>query len=202
MKRSTLLSLLAVATLAVAPWSALAAKFNRKVEIGQAAPEFNGLKGTDGKEYALGDYKDAKALVVVFTSNSCPVAVAYEDRVIDLQKKYADQGVKVLAINCNSNEGAEDVKKRAEEKQTSYAYLKDSTQQSGRDFGATCTPHVFVLDGSRKIAYMGAIDDSMNEDKVTKHYVADALDAVLDGKTPTTTETRQRGCGIRYEEPR
>ena len=200
MKRWTLLlSLLAVAALAVAPWSALAAKHNKKVEIGQSAPDFKDLKGTDGKDYALGDFKDAKALVVVFTSNGCPVAVAYEDRLIDLQKKYEDKGVKVLAVNCNTSETEADMKERVKEKQINYAYLKDANQQSGRDFGATCTPHVFVLDGSRKIVYMGAIDDSMNSDKVKKHYVADAIEAVLAGQTPVTAETQQRGCGIRYQ---
>jgi peroxiredoxin len=199
MKRWTLLlSLLAVAALAALPFAAQAAKNNAKVEIGQAGPDFKNLKGTDGKDYGLADYKDAKAVVLIFTSNGCPVAVAYEDRMIALQKKYADKGVKLLAINCNNAEAEEDMKKRVDDKQINYAYLKDATQQSGKDYGATCTPHVFLLDGARKIAYMGAFDDSMAEDKVSKPYLADAIDAVLAGQTPATTETLQRGCGIRY----
>ncbi|MCE9552735.1 MAG: thioredoxin family protein [Planctomycetes bacterium] len=200
MKRWTIvLSLLAIVALAVAPWSVLAAKNNKKVEIGQAGPDFKGLKGTDGKERALADYKDAKALVLVFTCNACPVAVAYEDRMIDLQKKYADKGVKLLAINCNTNETLDAMKERATSKNFNFDYLLDAKQQSGRDYGASCTPHIFILDGERKIAYMGSFDDNMNDSKVQKHHVAAALDALLDGKLPVTTETKQFGCGIRYQ---
>jgi len=199
MKRfSLVLSLLAVSALAVAPL-AYAAKFNKKVEIGQAAPDFKGLKGTDGKEYSLDGFKDAKALVLVFTCNRCPMAVAYEDRMIDLQKKYGEKGVQLLAINCNTGEGLDAMKERADSKGFNFPYVLDESQQSGKDFGATVTPHVFILDGERKIAYMGSLDDNMDDSKVQKHHVADALAAILDGKAPVTTETRQFGCGIRYQ---
>ena len=200
MKRFTIvLSVLAIVALAVAPWSVLAAKHKKKVEIGQAGPDFKGLKRTDGQDRALADYQDAKAVVLIFTCNACPVAVAYEDRMIDLQKKYADQGVKLVAINCNTNENLDALKERAAAKSFNFDYVMDATQQSGRDYGASCTPHVFILDGQRKIAYMGAFDDNMDEGKVRKHHVAAALDALLDGKQPATTETRQFGCGIRYQ---
>jgi peroxiredoxin len=171
------------------------------VKIGAPAPEWVDLEGVDGKLHKLADLKDAKAVVVVFTCNHCPVAKAYEDRLIALQKDYHDQGVEIAAINVNNMEADKlpAMKKRAEDKGFEFAYLYDPSQAIGRAFGATVTPHAFVLDGKRRVAYMGAIDDDMNADKATSHYVRDALDAVLAGKAVATAETEPSGCGIQYE---
>ncbi len=172
-----------------------------KLNIADPAPQWMGIVGTDDKPHSLADYKDAKAVVVVFTCNHCPVATAYQERLIALQNDYKDKGVQVIAI-C-SNKGAADdldaMKKRAESAGFNFPYLCDSTQQVGRDYGATCTPHAFVLDKDRKLAYVGAIDDNMRAEKVEKHHIRAALDALLDGKTPETPVTRQVGCAIRYE---
>jgi peroxiredoxin len=173
-----------------------------KLKIGDAGPAWTALDGTDSKPHSLADYKDAKALVVVFTCNHCPVATAYQERLIALQKDYQEKGVQVVAI-CVSKGEADDLaamKKRAESAGFNFPYLYDPTQKSGMDYGATCTPHVFVLDKERKLAYMGAIDDNWQKvDDVKKHYLSDALDAILDGKQPESATTRQVGCGIRYE---
>ena len=172
-----------------------------KLNIGDPAPQWTGIVGTDDKPHSLADYKDAKAVVVVFTCNHCPVATAYQERLVALQKDYKDKGVQVIAI-CVNKGAADDLdamKKRAESAGFNFPYLYDPTQQVGRDYGATCTPHAFVLDKDRKLAYMGAIDDNMHADKVEKHYIRAALDALLDGKTPETPVTRQFGCGIHYE---
>lgn len=171
------------------------------VSVGDAAPEWSGIIGTDDKPHALADYKDAKLIVLVFTCNHCPVAVAYEDRLIDLQKQYKGKGVQVVAVNVNNIEPdrLEPMKKRAADKGFNFPYLYDSSQKMGRDYGATVTPHVFVLDGSRKVAYLGAVDDNMSADKVKKHVLADAIDAVLAGKKPLETTTRAFGCSIKYE---
>jgi hypothetical protein len=129
------------------------------------------------------------------------VAQAYEDRLAALDQDYRDQGVEVVAINVSNAEPDKlpAMKDRAKEKGFEFAYLYDPSQASGRAFGATVTPHAFVLDGNRKLAYMGAIDDEMNPEKATAHYVRDALDAVLADRAPETTETKPSGCGIRYE---
>ena len=172
-----------------------------KLSIGDAAPQWTGIVGTDGKSHSLADAKDAKAVVVVFTCNHCPVATAYQQRLIALQNDYKDKGVQVIAI-CVSKGSADDLdamKKRAESAGFNFPYLYDPTQQVGRDYGATCTPHAFVLDKDRKLAYVGAIDDDQHADKVQKQYIRAALDALLDGKSPETPVTRQVGCGIRYE---
>jgi peroxiredoxin len=179
-----------------------AAALGAPPKIGDPAPTWSGLPGTDGKEHSLSDVQKAKAIVVVFTCNHCPVAVAYEDRLVALQKDYQKKGVRLIAINCNTiaPDRLDKMKERAEQKGFHFPYLYDESQKTGHDYGATCTPHVFVLDKARKIAYMGAIDNSQNADNATTHYLRDALDALLAGKTPAVATTRPFGCGIRYED--
>jgi peroxiredoxin len=139
-------------------------------------------------------------VVLVFTCNHCPVAVDYEDRLVDLQKDYKSQGVQVVAVNVNTipPDRLDKMKERAEAKGFNFPYLYDESQEIGRNYGATCTPHVFVLDKSRKIAYMGAIDDSRKPDNVKDPYLRNALDALLAGKEPPKTVTREFGCSIKY----
>lgn len=172
-----------------------------EVKIGDAAPDFKDIIGIDDKTHSLADYKDAKVIVVVFTCNHCPVAVAYEDRLVKFQSDYKDKGVQLIAINVNNlpADRLDKMKERAAAKGFNFPYLYDSTQKVGRDFGAKVTPHIFVLDGQRKVAYMGAFDSSQNESKVEKHYLRDAVDALLAGKTPSEPVTKQFGCGIKYE---
>ena len=150
--------------------------------VGDPAPNFEGLIGVDDKKLSLKDLADAKAVVVVFTCNHCPVAIAYEDRLIALQKDYADKGVQLVAINVNNMEQDKlpAMKERAEEKGFEFAYLYDPSQKVGRDFGASVTPHVFLLDGKHRLAYVGPVDDNMDESKVSKKFLRDAIDAVLD----------------------
>ena len=138
---------------------------------------------------------------MVFTCNHCPVASAYEGRLVALQKDYKDKGVQVVAVNVNNIEPdrLDKMKERAKDKKFNFPYLYDSSQKIGHDFGATVTPHVFLLDQDRKVAYVGAVDDQMNAEKVKKHYLRDAIDAVLDGKQPKEAVTKQFGCGIQYE---
>lgn len=172
-----------------------------KLKIGVKAPDWQGIKGIDDASHGLADYKDAKTIVLVFTCNHCPVARAYEDRLVQFQKDYKDKGVVVIAVNVNDipADRPDKMKERAKKKGFNFPYLFDSTQKIGKDYGATCTPHFFLLDGDRKIAYMGAMDDSMNAKKVEKKYLRDAVDAVLQGKTPPETVTPQKGCGIQWK---
>lgn len=194
-----------VAVLAVASLPAVVrgepGKFNKVISVGEKAPVFADIPGVDGKKHGLGEYKDAKAVVVVFTCNHCPVAKAYEDRLIKLQEDYRKRGVQVVAISVNLEpaDALDKMKERAESKKFNFPYLSDASQKTGREYGAAVTPHVFLLDGERKIAYMGSVDDNQDSEKATKHYLRDAIDAVLAGKQPETAETRQFGCGIKFD---
>lgn len=172
-----------------------------KLNVGDPAPAWSGIIGTDDKEHGLADYAQAKAVVLVFTCNHCPVAVAYEDRLVALQKDYEAKGVQVVAVNVNNipDDKLDRMKIRAKDKGFNFPYLYDSSQKMGHDYGATCTPHVFVLCPQRKIAYMGAIDDKQDASAVTSNFVRDALDALLAGKDPAKAVTRQFGCSIKYD---
>jgi peroxiredoxin len=171
-------------------------------QVGDPAPAWEGLVGVDDANHSLSDLSLAKAVVVVFTCNSCPVAVAYQDRLKQIAADYKDKGVELVAINVNNIEPDRlpAMKERATEENFEFAYLYDPTQESARAYNATVTPHAFLLDGDRKIAYAGAIDDSQNADSVTKTYLRDAIDAVLAGEAPAVTTSKAVGCGIKYED--
>lgn len=172
-----------------------------EVKVGAKAPDWSGIIGIDDKQHSLADYSKAEIVVLVFTCNHCPVAVAYEDRLVALQREYKDKGVQVVAVNVNNlpADRLDQMKIRAKDKGFNFPYLYDSSQKIGRDYGAAVTPHVFVLDKDRKVAYVGAIDDNIKEKEVKQHYLRDALNALLEGKAPAVTHTKAFGCGIKYE---
>lgn len=186
------------------PCHVQAGKYNTTVNIGDKAPAWNDLEGTEGEQHSLGDVADAKVVVVAFTCNSCPYAVDVEDRLNRFTQKTADRGVAVVAINVNKVEADQlpAMKQRDREKGLAYPYLWDPSQQIAKDFGAKYTPEFFVLDEDRKIVYMGSFDDSPDGKNVTKTYVADAVNAVLEGHDLGTTETVPIGCRIRFERQR
>src|SRR5438067_7572156 len=126
--------------------------YSAELEIGTHAPEFKALPGVDGKEYSLPDMKDTKVVVVCFTCNRCPVAVAYEDRFVEFSKKYSSKGVKFVAINANrKTEDIAAMKTRAEEKGFNFPYVIDKSGKLATEYGARVTPHIFVHDQSRNV---------------------------------------------------
>lgn len=171
------------------------------IKPGAAAPAWKNLPGVDGKNHSLDDLDGAKVVVVVFTCNTCPFSVDYEDRINSFTSKYADRGVKVVAINVNTEEGDRlaDMKKRAKEKGFVFPYLHDESQKIGKAYGARVTPHCFVLDSERKVVYVGAFDDARKPDRVTREYLKTAVEATLQGKRPPTVQTKAAGCSIKYE---
>jgi peroxiredoxin len=188
-----------VIALCLLPAACLAGEFNKTLSVGDAAPAWKDLPGTDGKKHTLADHAD-KVVVVVFTCNSCPVAESYEDRVIAFAENYKDK-VAVVAINVNTvpDDRLDAMKKRAEKKKFPFEYLYDETQKIARDYGATFTPEFFVLTKDRKVAYMGAMDDKSKADELKAKYLEAAVDAVLKGDKPTKAETVAHGCLIRYK---
>ncbi len=169
------------------------------LKLGDQAPKWSGLSGTDDVEHGLSDYARAKVLVVVFTCNNCPVAQAYQDRLIALEKDYQQKGVQVVAIDVNKGETLDGMKERAKEKGYNFPYLNDPTQKSAHAYGATNTPHVFVFNKDRKLVYLGGIDDNQTESKVKHAYLRQALDAILAGKAPAKQQTAHPGCGIKWK---
>lgn len=173
--------------------------------IGDKAADFT-LKNVDDKMVSLNDFKGEKGVVVIFTCNHCPFSIAYEDRIIALDKKYKKSGFPVLAINSNDpiaypSDSFEAMKVRTEEKAFTFPYLFDEEQEVYPVFGAKKTPHIYLLQnrsGVFKVAYIGAIDNSArDESKVSETYLADAIDALLAGETPAVQKTKAVGCGIK-----
>ena len=191
------LSLCVAAIVAVSVSALQAAKFNDKVDVGDKAPGWENLEGVDGKEHSLADLKDAKLVVVVFTCNGCPVAQAYEELFNQLVTDYKDKGVEFVAIN--PSDSLDDMKARAETEGLKFPYLSDASQETSRSYGATVTPHLFILDQDREIAYMGAFDNNLESGKADKHYVRDAVESLLKGEEPAVTESKQFGCGVKYK---
>lgn len=171
-------------------------------KVGDIATDFS-LKGVDGNMYSLADYTDVNGYIVVFTCNSCPVSVAYEDRLITLATKAKDLGFAMLAVNPNDPavqpaDSYEKMKIRAKEKSFNFPYLFDDGQKVYPVYGATRTPHVFVLNKDRKVEYIGAVDDnSRNAAAVSEEYVVNAMKMVKEGKSPDPSFTKAIGCSIK-----
>lgn len=173
-------------------------------KIGDVAQDFS-LKNVKGKNVSLASLKNAKGYIVVFTCNHCPYAKAYEQRIIELNQKYAPLGYPVVAINSNDKDvqpadSYDNMKKLAKKKKYPFPYLYDESQEVAKAFGATRTPHVYVLDQNRVVRYIGAIDDNSEDAALAKEkYVGAAIDALLSGKDVAVKETKAIGCGIKWK---
>ena len=176
-------------------------------KIGDVATDFK-LKNIDNKMVSLSDYKDAKGYIIIFTCNHCPYAKAYENRIIGLNYKYASKGYPVIAINPNDpkmepQDSFEGMKQRSKEKGFTFPYLFDEGQKIYPQYGATRTPHVFVLqkeNGKNIVRYIGAIDDNYADANDVSHkYVEDAVDALLSNKPVVQVTTVAIGCSIKAQ---
>jgi peroxiredoxin len=170
--------------------------------IGATAPSFD-LPGVDGRSHTLDEYADADALVLVQSCNHCPYVQAWEGRMSAIQLKYADRGVRLVAISSNDadaypEDSFEEMRRRADRERFAFDYLYDEDQSVARALGSSRTPEVFVFDRDRSLVYHGAIDDSRDDRAVTQHYLRDALDAVLVGAQPPETETPPVGCTVKW----
>jgi peroxiredoxin len=176
--------------------------------VGDTVADFQ-LKNVDGKMVSLKDFKQSKGVIVIFDCNTCPYSKAYNQRIIDLNKKYEAKGFPVITINPNdpnksSGDSFEEMVELAKEKGYDFPYLVDESQAVAKSFGATNTPHVFVLKSDNntfKVAYIGAIDDSAKDaSAVKKKYVEEAVDAILAGKSVPSEKTKAIGCTIKWKD--
>ena len=177
-------------------------------QVGDKATDFK-LMNIDGKKVSMADYKDARGFIVIFTCNHCPYAKLYEDRIIALDKEFKDQGYPVIAINANDSikqpeDSYSKMIARADSKNFSFPYLLDADQSIAKTYGATRTPHVFLLqkDGKKYVVkYIGAIDDNAKvPDDVEEKWVEDAITRVNAGKNPNPDMTKAIGCTIKWAE--
>lgn len=181
---------------------------NSGYDVGDTVSDFR-LKNFDGKMVSLFDYKDSKGVILIFDCNTCPYSKAYNDRIIALHKNFAPKGFPVVTINPNDGKQSpgdsfEEMVARARKKNYDFPYLLDDSQRVAKAFGATNTPHVFLLERKGKdfvIAYIGAIDNNArNGSQADKKYVEDAVNALLAGEDVSVKKTKAVGCGIKWKD--
>lgn len=198
---------LSLAALALVASPAFAGKYNKTVSVGDKAPEFSGIPATlKGEDTSL-TLSDAKedVVVLVFLGIHCPFVVGIEDRLNDFAQDYKGKSVKLVGVSVNDmdSDRLPAIQDWVKEHGSQYVYGYDDSQQIAKDYGAVNTPSFFVLDKDRKIAYMGAFDNSSSpappKADGAKNYVRDAVDALLAGKAPEVSETRPIGCGMKMK---
>ena len=198
--------LLMLACLLAAPRWVRAGKFNRVLSVGDVAPPWENLEGTDGRRHSLAELSEARLVVLIFTSHRCPIARGYDERLVELYNEVSDAGVRMVAIESGgpAERTLEKMRQRAQEAGYHFAYLHDAGLNLCRAYGATCTPTVFVLvpradercQPRFAIAYQGAIDDSADARRVRRPYLRQTIEALLAGRQPPMAETRPTGCEI------
>ncbi|WP_194775238.1 thioredoxin family protein [Pararhodonellum marinum] len=175
-------------------------------KVGDKAADFS-LKDVRGEMVSLSNYEDAKGFLVIFSCNTCPYVVAYEDRMIELHEKYAEKGYPVIAINSNDDkvspgDSFEKMQERAKAKNFPFPYVYDKSQEVIKTYGATRTPHVYILNKSGEdyvVEYIGAIDNNYQvPSAVTEPYVEKALAELMDGKKVSRNSTKAIGCTIKW----
>ncbi|MCF8331564.1 MAG: thioredoxin family protein [Bacteroidales bacterium] len=183
----------------------LIVKAQQGLEPGDKAVNFN-LLNIDGEYVSLQDYQDQQGVVVIFTCNHCPYAQAWEQRIIDIHHEFSPKGFPVVAINPNDSsivqaDSYSAMQKRADDKNYPFVYLLDARQNIFPAYGATKTPHVYLLEMDKDefyVRYVGAIDNNYkNPEKVTKTYLADAINSLINGEPVKTESTKAIGCSIK-----
>lgn len=173
--------------------------------IGSEVADIN-LLNVDNKKVSFSDYTDAKGFIVIFTCNTCPFAVASEDRINALNAEFKTKGYPVIAINPNNPEVQPDdtfvlMQQKAKEKDFTFPYLYDKSHKVYAQFGAVKTPHVYLLQkekGKNIVKYIGAIDDNVRKaSSVKDRFLANAIYELLAGKEVTVKETKAIGCSVK-----
>ena len=169
--------------------------------IGAPGPAFDGLLAVDGQRYGFSTFADRTLLVLIFSSNRCPTAKAYAQRMNELQAEYGPRGVQLVVVNSNDphlypDESYPRMVERAAEDRYAFPYLVDDGQRLAKSYGARCTFHVFVLDSARRLRYEGRFDNARIAANVTSHDLRNALDELLEGQDVAVANTRPFGCSL------
>ena len=179
----------------------------KELDLGSILPlEDVKMLDISGEHISLGEAKGKNGLLVIFSCNTCPWVIKWEDRYVELAKKYESKGVGMIALNSNetsfeSSDSIDEMKKHAKENSYNFYYARDDGSILAREFGATRTPHVYLFNAEDQLVYRGAIDDNAKKpNKVKKPYVADAINAMLAGNTIKYASTKALGCGIKFKD--
>lgn len=182
----------------------MALTYSKTIPFGEKAPDFS-LKNIDDKTYTLNDFANIRFLVIIFMCNHCPYVQATWDRMIELQKKFGPKGVQLIGINSNDETAYPDdsfamMKEFARKKNHNFPYLRDETQEVAKAYDAVCTPDIFVYNEKRELVYHGRIDDNWKEpENVTRYDLAEALDALVNGRQVSSEQSPSMGCSIKWK---
>lgn len=172
--------------------------------LGEKAIDFN-LPATDGNNYSLESFKDARYLVIFFTCNHCPYVLGSDEVTRETAEKYKDQGVAFVGINSNSagtypEDDFEHMKKRMAEHHFPWKYLRDLSQDTARAYGALRTPHFFIFDANRQLVYTGrGVDNPRDPSKIKVNDLDRALEELTSGRTVSVPITNPIGCNVKWE---
>lgn len=169
--------------------------------IADRVPAFGPLAGADGRSYSLASFDGSPVLVLVFVGNGCPTVRLYEERLVELHRRYRDKGVQIVLVNSNNAhlsppDAYERMVERAERSALPFPYVKDADGGLAKSCGAVCTPHAFAFDAERRVRYQGRIDDSRTGQRVTSHDLENAVADLVSGRQVEVAETTPFGCAI------
>ncbi len=177
----------------------------KELELGSGMPEANYmLDDISGKKLSLADIQGKYGTLIIFSCNTCPFVIQWEDRYVKIAEEYIPKGIGVIAVNSNvgrfdGDDSIEEMVKHAKKNDYNFPYAQDQKSILARAFGATKTPHIYLFDDNNILVYRGAIDDNArNANKVDEPYLANAIDQLLDGKPIKKPISKAIGCSIKF----
>ena len=176
-----------------------------ELEIGSGMPGMDyELKDISGNTTTLADVKGNKGTLVIFSCNTCPWVIRWEDRYVSIADRYKPKGIGVIAVNSNAgrfdgDDSLEEMVKHAKKNDYNFPYAQDPRSQLASKFGATKTPHIYLFDNNDVLVYRGAIDDNARDARsVDEPYLANAIDQLIAGKPIEKPISKAIGCGIKF----
>lgn len=174
------------------------------IEIKDEMPNMDyEMKSVNGISYSLNNLKEKNGIIILFTCNTCPFVVKWEDRYKLLEELAKKNNIGLVYINSNykkrdGDDSYEEMKKHAKKMNYRFPYLLDEKSKLANSFGAKTTPHIFMFNSNLQLAYKGAIDDNYEDiNKVKEFYLEDAIQQLVKGKRIKVNETKPVGCSIK-----
>ncbi|MBI87143.1 MAG: thioredoxin family protein [Candidatus Marinimicrobia bacterium] len=176
-----------------------------ELEIGSQMPNTDYLlNDISGNQITLNSIKGKNGTLIIFSCNTCPWVIRWEDRYVEIASSYSKRGIGMIAINSNvarfnGDDSLNKMKRHAKEKKYNFPYVQDPKAKLAYAFGATKTPHVYLFDNKDILIYRGAIDDNArNKSKVDEAFLKNALDQMLAGEEITKSTSKALGCSIKF----
>ena len=176
-----------------------------ELSIGSMMPKMgHKMKNINGNDMTLSDAKGNVGTLVIFSCNTCPWVIKWEDRYVSITEAYSPKGIGVITVNSNAarfsgDDSLEKMKKHAKKNKYNFPYVQDPASKLAKAFGATKTPHIYLFDDKDRLVYRGAIDDNARSaNSVEEQFLSNAIDELIAGKPISKEMTRAIGCSIKF----